>query len=372
VKRTARIAAVAAIAALALTACGDREDDGDDTSNASDSPSSEESSPTEAAEQFPDFTACMVSDSGGFDDKSFNQTSHDGLESAAEKYGVQTSEVESNDPSQFADNIQSMVDEGCNEINTVGFLLAEDTLASAKKNKNVDYAIVDFAYFDEKGNNTAPPNVKGLTFNTAEPSFLAGYLAAAKSESGAVGTFGGLNIPTVTIFMDGFAQGVEYYNEENGAEVQVLGWNRESKDGSFTEDFESTTKGQNIGEELIAQGADVIFPVAGPAGLGGLQAAQDNDAWGIWVDTDGCVSAEEYCDSLLTSVVKSMDVAVDQAILDSASGNFSNEPYNGTLENEGVSLAPYGPNADVDEELAATIDDLKQQIIDGTIEVDTP
>ena len=371
-KRTARIAAVAAIAALALTACGDREDDGDDTSNASDSPSSEESSPTEAAEQFPDFTACMVSDSGGFDDKSFNQTSHDGLESAAEKYGVQTSEVESNDPSQFGDNIQSMVDEGCNEINTVGFLLAEDTLASAKKNKNVDYAIVDFAYFDDKGNNIAPPNLKGLTFNTAEPSFLAGYLAAAKSESGAVGTFGGLNIPTVTIFMDGFAQGVEYYNEENGAEVQVLGWNRESKDGSFTEDFESTTKGQNIGEELIAQGADVIFPVAGPAGLGGLQAAQDNDAWGIWVDTDGCVSAAEYCDSLLTSVVKSMDVAVDQAILDSASGNFSNEPYNGTLENEGVSLAPYGPNAEVDEELAATIDDLKQQIIDGTIEVDTP
>ena len=371
-KRTARFAAVAAIAALALTACGDREDDGDDSS-ASDSPSAtEESSPTEEAEQFPDFTACMVSDSGGFDDKSFNQTSHDGLVAGAETYGVKTAEVESNDPSQFADNIQSMVDQGCNEITTVGFLLAEDTLASAKKNKDIDYAIVDFAYFDDKGNNTAPANLKGLTFNTAEPSFLAGYLAAAKSESGAVGTFGGLNIPTVTIFMDGFAQGVEYYNEENGAEVQVLGWNRESKDGSFTEDFESTTKGQNLGEELIAQGADVIFPVAGPAGLGGLQAAQDNDAWGIWVDTDGCVSAAEYCDSLLTSVVKGMDVGVTQAILDSASGNFSNEPYNGTLENGGVNLAPYGPKADVDDELSATIDDLKQQIIDGTIVVETP
>jgi basic membrane protein A len=375
VKRTARIAAMGIIAALALTACGDREDDGDgDSANDTQSSESttEESSPTEAAEQFPDFKACMVSDSGGFDDKSFNQTSHDGLEGAASSYGVQTAEVESDDPSQFADNIQSMVDEGCNEITTVGFLLAEDTLASAKKNKDIDYAIVDFAYFDEQGNNTAPPNLKGLTFNTAEPSFLAGYLAAAKSQSGAVGTFGGLNIPTVTIFMDGFAQGVEYYNEENGAEVQVLGWNRDSKEGSFTEDFESTTKGQNIAEELIAQGADVIFPVAGPAGLGGLQAAQDNEAWGIWVDTDGCISAEEYCDSLLTSVVKGMDVGVQQAILDSASGSFSNEPYNGTLENGGVDLAPYGPNADVDEELAATIDDLKQQIIDGTIEVETP
>lgn len=374
VKRTARIAAVGIIAALALTACGDREDDDNEGSDNATEESSvtEEASPTEEAEQFPDFKACMVSDSGGFDDKSFNQTSHDGMEEAAATYGVQTAEVESNDPSQFADNIQSMVDEGCNEITTVGFLLAEDTLASAKKNKDVDYAIVDFAYFDEQGNNTAPPNLKGLTFNTAEPAFLAGYLAAAKTETGAVGTFGGLNIPTVTIFMDGFAQGVDYYNEENGAEVQVLGWNRESKEGSFTEDFESTTKGQNIGEELIAQGADIIFPVAGPAGLGGLQAAQDNDVWGIWVDTDGCISAEEYCDSLLTSVVKGLDVGVTQAIVDSASGTFSNEPYDGTLENGGVGLAPYGPNADVDEDLAATIEDLKAQIIAGEIEVERP
>lgn len=371
VKRTARFAAVAAIAALALTACGDREDDGD--GDAQDSPAASESSTGPLTDEtFADFKACMVSDSGGFDDKSFNQTSHDGLEAAATNYQVQTSEVESNDPSQFADNIQSLVDEKCDQITTVGFLLAEDTLTAAKKNKNIDFAIVDQAYFDESGKNTAPPNLKGLTFNTAEPSFLAGYLAAAKSESGVVGTFGGLNIPTVTIFMDGFVQGVDYYNEENDGAVEVLGWNRDSAEGSFTNDFESTTKGQNIAEEFIAQGADVIFPVAGPAGLGGLQAAQDNDVWGIWVDTDGCVSAEEYCDSLLTSVVKGMDVAVEQAIVDSASGSFSNEPYEGTLENGGVGLAPYGPSAEVDDELSGQIDELKQMIIDGEIEVEAP
>ncbi len=366
-KKTARLVAVAGLAALVLTACGERADEGDDNTE---EPADTETSATVSEEQFPDFKACMVSDSGGFDDKSFNQTSHDGLEDAAEIYGVQTSDVESNDPSQFADNIQSMVDEGCNQITTVGFLLGEDTLAAAKKNKNVDFAIVDFAYIDpESGDNTAPDNLKGLTFNTGEPSFLAGYLAAAKSESGVVGTFGGLNIPTVTIFMDGFAQGVEYYNEESGAEVEVLGWNRESKEGSFTDDFESTTKGQNLAEEMIQQGADVIFPVAGPAGLGGLQAAQDNDAWGIWVDTDGCVSAEEYCDSLLTSVVKGMDVSVTEAVYASASGEFDNELYEGTLENGGVSLAPYGPNAEVDDELAGKIDELTQMIIDGEITV---
>ena len=108
--------------------------------------------------------------------------------------------------------------------------------------------------------------------------------------------------------MDGFLQGVEYYNEENGDDVEVIGW--DGKDGSFTEDFEDQAKGQQVAEQMIEQGADIIFPVAGPAGLGGLKAAQDDDAWGIWVDTDGCESAAEYCDILLTSVVKGMDVAV--------------------------------------------------------------
>ena len=169
--------------------------------------------------------------------------------------------------------------------------------------------------------------------------------------------------------MTGFAQGVEKFNEDNGADVKVIGWDPESEKGSFTNDFESKTKGQSTAEEMITQGADVIFPVAGPAGLGGLQAAQDNDVWGIWVDTDGCESAAEYCDVLLTSVMKGMDVAVEEAIKTSASGEFSNEVYEGTLENGGVALAPYGPNAEIDSELDAKIQELKQQIIDGEITV---
>jgi basic membrane protein A len=358
VRKTARIAAVCVIAALTLAGCGERSTDNEATG--SDSPSESEST---SSEQFPDFKACMVSDSGGFDDKSFNQTSHDGLLQAEEDLGVQTGEVESNAPSEFADNIQAMVDEDCDSVTTVGFLLGDATLAAAKKNKDVDFSIVDFAY--EK----APNNLKGLTFNTAEPSYLAGYLAAAKSETGVVGTFGGLNIPTVTIFMTGFVQGVEKFNEDNGADVKVIGWDPDSEEGSFTNDFESKTKGQSTAEEMITQGADVIFPVAGPAGLGGLQAAQDNDVWGIWVDTDGCESAAEYCDVLLTSVMKGMDVAVEEAIKTSASGEFSNEVYEGTLENGGVALAPYGPNAEIDSELDAKIQDLKQQIIDGEIKV---
>lgn len=360
-KKTARMAVVASLAALALTACGER---GNDSNDAGTEPSASTSTSTSSApaESHPDFKACMVSDSGGFNDKSFNQTGHDGLVQAKNDLGIQTGEVESNSDTEYADNINAMVKEGCNEITTVGFLLGDATEAAAKKNPNIDFAILDFAY------DKAPKNLKGLTFDTAQPSYLAGYLAAAESKSGIVGTFGGLNIPTVTIFMEGFRQGIEAYNKDNGADVKLLGWN--GKDGSFTEDFEDKSKGQTIAGQMIQQGADIIFPVAGPAGLGGLQAAKDNGARGIWVDTDGCVSAAEYCDILLTSVMKRLDVATETAIKDSIDGSFNNEPYVGTLENDGVALAPFHEqDSSIDQSVKDKLDELKQQIISGSLKV---
>jgi basic membrane protein A len=357
VKKTARLAAVAAVAAIALAGCGERPSD--ENPDASDSPT-----PTQTAEPI-DFKACMVSDSGGFDDKSFNQTSHDGLLAAKANIGVQTAEVESHSDSEYGDNIKALVDQGCNSVTTVGFLLGDATLAAAKANKDVDFSIVDYAYFNEKGKNTAPANLQGLTFNTDEPSYLAGYLAAATSETGTVGTLGGMNIPTVTIFMEGFRKGVEAYNDESGESVKLLGWN--GTEGSFTDDFEDKTKGQNIAAQMIGQGADIVFPVAGPAGLGALQAAKDADVQAIWVDTDGCVSAAEYCDVLLTSVMKAMDVAVEASIQGAVDGTFSNEPYVGTLENEGVGLADIADG--VDQEVLDKIDELKADIISGAIKL---
>jgi basic membrane protein A len=306
----------------------------------------------------------MVSDSGGFNDKSFNQTSHDGLLQAKADLGIQTGEVESNSPSEFVDNIDALVKQDCNIITTVGFLLGDATLAAAKKNPDIDFSIVDFAY------DKAPKNLKGLVFNTAEPSFLAGYLAAGMSESGIVGTFGGAQIPSVTAFMDGFQGGVEKYNEDENADVQLIGWDKETQKGTFTNDFESKTKGQSAASEMITQGADIIFPVAGPAGLGALQAVQDANVRAMWVDTDGCVSAAEYCDELITSVMKGMDVAVEEGIKSALDGSFSNELYTGTLANGGVGLAPYhNQESQVPADLDAKIQELKQQIIDGDLKV---
>lgn len=355
--RLKQLIALIFAALLILTACGER-DAGTDAESDKDS----DTSTTEDArsdEQFADFKACMVSDSGGFDDKSFNQVSYQGLQDAKEFNGVKTAQAESSDASDYAPNLKSMLDAGCNSVTTVGFDLGDATLAAAKKNPDVDYSIVDFGYED------APENLRGLTFNTAEPAFLAGYVAAASSESGIVGTFGGKNLPSVTIFMTGYSQGVDYYNEQNDAEVQVIGWDEEKQKGSFTNDFENKSVAQNTADELINQGADVIMPVLGPAGLGGLQAVEDAGVKGIWVDSDGCEMAAEYCDVLLTSVMKNMDLAVYESIISSAQDEFSNETYTGTLENGGVAIAELSD--EVDSDVADEVEKLKQQIIDGEI-----
>jgi len=352
------VAALISVAALTLASCGDR---GETSSNDTTSDSPSASTP---AESHPDFKACMVSDSGGFDDKSFNQTSHDGLVNAKTNLGVKTAEIESQSDAEYADNIDALVQQDCNQITTVGFLLGEATETAAKANPDVDFSIVDFGYAKPSD------NLKGLAFDTATPSYLAGYLAAGMTETGTVGTFGGLQIPTVTSYMTGFAQGVDKHNEDNGTEVKVVGWDPKTEKGSFVENFDDKVKGQTIGENMIAQGADILFPVAGPAGLGGLQAAQDNDARAIWVDTDGCVSAAEYCDVILSSVLKNMHVAVENAIKDSVDGAFTNELYLGTLENDGVNLGPYHEfDSVIPQELKDKVEELKAQLISGELKV---
>ena len=133
-----------------------------------------------------------------------------------------------------------MVDANCNIIVTVGFLLGDDTLAAAKKNPDIKFAIVDN---NDPKTYPAVTNLKPLVFNTAQSSFLAGYLAAGMTKTKKLGTFGGANLPTVTIFMDGFSQGVDYYNKQKSADVQVLGWDAAKQDGQFTGDFEDIKGG---------------------------------------------------------------------------------------------------------------------------------
>lgn len=363
-KKTLTLAgALVCAAALTLTSCAEPPGTGGASAPAE--------SPAATAADGAGFKACMVSDSGGFDDKGFNQTSHKGMLDAQAELGIETGEVESQTTADYAKNIQSMVDANCNIIVTAGFLISDDTLAEAKKNPDAKFAIVD-----NNDPKTYPPvkNLKPLVFNTAQSSFLAGYLAAGMTKTKKLGTFGGINLPTVTIFMDGFSQGVDHYNQQKGTDVQVLGWDAAKQDGQFTGDFEDIKGGQRTAEGLISQGADIVFPVAGPAGLGALQAAKASGGKvnAIWVDTDGCVSAETYCSSIITSVNKAMDVAVRDTIAAAKEGSFSNEPYVGTLENNGTGLTPFHEfDSKVPAELKSELDALKADIISGKIVIES-
>jgi basic membrane protein A and related proteins len=360
--------ALISAAALTLTSCAEAPG----TGASSAAPSAPASAPSASASGAgAAFKACMISDTNGFDDKSFNQTSFKGMTDAKAELGLQTAQVQSRAASDYAKNIQSMVDANCNIIVTVGFLLGDDTLAAAKKNPDIKFAIVDN---NDPKTYPAVTNLKPLIFNTAQSSFLAGYLAAGMTKTKKVGTFGGAKIPTVTVFMDGFSQGVDHYNKQKSADVQVLGWDAAKQDGQFTGDFTDTKGGQRTAEGLISQGADIVFPVAGSAGLGALQAAKASGGKvnGIWVDTDGCVSAEQYCSNIITSVYKGMDVAVHDAIKAASDGSFSNEPYVGTLENDGTGLSPFHNfDSKIPAELKSELDALKADIISGKIMIES-
>ena len=319
-----------------------------------------------------DNLACMVSDSGGFDDKSFNELSYDGLVAGSDANGIEYKTVESENDTVYQSNIESLVAQNCTVIFSVGFLLKDATEAAAAANPDVNFAIID-------DNQIAADNVRPLIYDAAQPAFLAGYTAAAYSESGKVATWGGMNIPTVTVFMDGFVAGVEYYNEQHDNDVEVLGWDLEAQDGSFTGGFEANTQAKSMAETFISQGADVLMPVGGPIFQPAAEAVIDAHNGGnehialIGVDTDLSQSAPEYADLFLTSVMKGLATSVEDAITDTVNGEFDNTPFVGTLENEGVSLAPFNDfEAELPSELAADLEEIKQGIIDGSIEVGSP
>jgi basic membrane protein A len=288
--------------------------------------------------------ACLALDTGGVDDKSFNQTSWEGAKSV-QSGSVSVEYLPAASSADYAPNIKKFVDNKCTIIIGVGFAISSAIVASAKANPKINYAVVDDAALDCNADySVCKPvaNVKGLTFSTDQSSFLAGYVAAGYSKTGKVATYGGAPYPTVTIFMDGFAKGVAYYNKVKGKSVTVLGWDPAKKTGEFIGDFANTTKALQTSKNFEQAGADVILPVAGGLGATTAQNSMDSKkSVTIWVDTDGFVSANKYHSVLLTSVMKGLGESVAAAIKESASGKFTNTAYVGTLANGGTKIATF-------------------------------
>ena len=310
------------------------------------------------------YTVGMVTDAGGIDDASFNATSWVGVEMAVDDLGVAGSYLESTGPTDYAPNITQYLNQDTDLIVTVGWMLADDTATFAAENPDTNFAIEDFAY------DPPIPNVRNLVFNTDEAAVLAGYVAAAASKTGKVAAFGGINIPTVSIFMVAFESGVNLYNAEYGTSVEVLGWDTAANTGVFVGNFDSTDDGRRVGEELLGEGADVIMAVAGPVGLGTAQAILEHgDAWFVGVDTDWRMSAPEYKDIILCSVLKKLENAVFDSVEKAASPDFEGyggEVWVGTLANDGVGITEVADGA-VSDHVIKEVESIGKDVQGGNV-----
>ncbi|GAA0999207.1 BMP family lipoprotein [Subtercola frigoramans] len=345
--RTVSLLSIVAAAALVLAGC---------------SPA-----PAPATSSASAYCARMVTNSGGIDDRSFNQSSWAGLQAAEKNAGISAEVLVSTNETDLAPNVEQAVGSGCQFVLTVGYELTAATTEQAAGHPDTHFAIVD--------DQITAPNVKSILFDTAQASFLAGYLAAGVTQTGKVATFGGGNQPPVTLFMDGFVDGVAKYNAVHGTSVQALGWDKAAQDGVFTGDFEDVNKGKTVTQAFIDQGADVILPVAGQVGEGAAAAALESGRTRlIWVDNDGYETlSAEYKPILLTSVMKKTGDAVEKIVTDDSKGTFESSPYIGTLANGGVDIAPFHDLASsVPAELSTELDGLRADIVAGSLVVSSP
>ena len=223
----------------------------------------------------------------------------------------------------YAPNIAAFIAAKCGIIVTVGSLMADATEAAARAHPRQRFAIMDCSYRSRCLTGKRVRNIDRLTFSTVQDGFLGGYLAAGQSKTHVVATYGGRHIGTVTIYMDGFWDGVQYYDRKHHADVKVLGWNERTQKGDFIGNFTDLT--------------------------------------------GGCVSATPYCRHFLTSVTKGIARAARAAVLAAASGAFR-MTYTGILANGGVALAPYhGFARKIPATLQAEITTLRSQIESGRI-----
>ena len=391
---TNRIVVLFAVLALVAAACG-----GDDTTDTTAGPAATtttaapattttmaDAGDTTTTVEMMDSTAvktCLVTDLAGVDDKSFNATAWQGVKDAIAA-GYATAEpdsffLESDVEADWQPNIDGMLNQGCEHIVTVGFALDAVTQANAPGNLDVNWTIVDVDFTDFS---TTPPsdiefpNAIELTYQTDEAAFLAGYIAASVTESGVVGTFGGANFGTVSIFMDGFYWGVQKWNEVKGDDVVVLGWDpAKPETGLFTGDFTDLDIARATAQSLLDEGVDVMMPVGGQINLGAGAAMQDigmgagGSIFGalIGVDTDQFISAPAYADLWLTSVEKKMALGVADSIRQSATDTFTPGVTRGFLSNGGVDISEFHNfDAIVSAETVAEVAQLRADIIAGT------
>lgn len=282
---------------------------------------------------------CIVLDTGGENDKSFNEYSLKGAREAAAEMGLDFAHVVSSSPNEYGTNIENFVEEGCDMIITVGFLMGDATAEAARENPDVTFAIIDAAYFPGAGCSVDASdcyteegglgNVTSLMFAEDEVGYLAGTLAACMSETGTIGSVAAVEIPPVVRFVTGYQNGAKAFDPD----IETL--------NVYIPDFNDPADGKQAGETQIYNGADVIFGVGGNTGNAALLAAHEAGVMAIGVDVDQYNTFPDVAPSLLTSAMKNMDVAAGNAVRAYAKGELLPGILMSNMANDGIGLAPF-------------------------------
>lgn len=319
----------------------------------------------------------FVTNVAGIDDNSFNAAQWDGVERAMDELNVDGKYLESKVAGEYEPNLIALASQGYDLTIASGFQLGGALANVAAQYSNSMFTITDFTYPDPfgvppevVGHDECIPNVQGQIFKVDQAAFLAGYLAAGMTETDKIGWFGGVKIPTVTIFGVGYQKGMQHYNSVHATNVQLLGWDNGTGNGLFTGDFVDQTKGKEATETLFNGGADIFMPVGGMIGEKGFDVARQRGGLGIWVDFDGYDILPGARDVMLTSAMKNLDNSVYDVIKATLEGNFNGcGDYKGDLVNAGVGIAPYHLlESSVPAWLKSEIEDLKAKIISGQIQ----
>jgi basic membrane protein A len=303
------------------------------------------------------FKAGLVSDVGRFNDKGFNQNQLTGLKRAARVLKIQYRAIESRSASDYLPNMSSLARSGYNIVISAGFLLGDATEDVADQFPNTKFAITDESVAALKRKHS---NIEGLTYATQQNSYLVGCLAAhvaARSGKKNISVVGGVKIPPVDAFLAGYKAGAQKCVP--GTTVQV----------GYSQNFIDPALCKQVATNQIDAGSQVVFNVAGPCGLGALDAAKERRRWGVGVDVD-----QSFLGSyILTSAVKRVDVGIFLAVKGAKTG----KGYKGggdlvfNLKNKGVALGKFSKKAKLKKAWLKQINTLKAQIIAGKIKPPT-
>lgn len=244
-------------------------------------------------------TVAMITDVAGVNDQSFNQSAWEGLQRAEKELGIEVKYLESKQDSDYATNIETLVDEDVDLILGVGMKLAD-----AIKEGSELYPDQNFVLVDEE---IDASNVKNILFKAEESAYLAGLIAGKTTKTNNVGFIGGMELPVIDTFKYGYMAGVKAANPD--AKVQA----------QYANSFTDQAKGKAIANQMYTNGADIVFTCGGDVGTGAIEAAKENNKFAIGVDRDQSDLAPQ---NVLTSAIKRVDAGVFETVKSYVNGTF--------------------------------------------------